>query len=164
MRGYISTAFGCPYEGKVNPKVVLKVAERLLKLGCEEISVGDTIGVANPVQVKSLSTKLIKTLGAKKLAMHFHDTRGTALANVLSSLECGVRTFDSSSGGLGGCPYAPGASGNVATDDLIYMLESMGIKTGINLSKQIKASEFVQRILGRVLPSKYLQAAMSASN
>jgi hydroxymethylglutaryl-CoA lyase len=163
VRGYISTAFGCPYEGKINPKAVLKVAEGLMKLGCDEISVGDTIGVANPVQVKALSKSLLKSVGAKKLAMHFHDTRGTALANVLASLETGIRTFDSSSGGLGGCPYAPGASGNVATDDLVYMLESMGIKTGINLSKQVKASEFVQRILGRVLPSKYLQAAMASN-
>jgi hydroxymethylglutaryl-CoA lyase len=161
VRGYISTAFGCPFEGKVNPKAVLKVSERLLKLKCDEVSVGDTIGVANPLQTKKLVKDLLRVVGAKKLALHFHDTRGLALANILAALECGVRIFDSSSGGLGGCPFAPGATGNVATDDLLYMLDGMGVKTGINLSRNIKASEFIQRALGRKLPSKYLQAALA---
>jgi len=161
IRGYVSTAFGCPYEGKINPKVVLKVTERLVKLGCDELSIGDTIGVANPTQVHALAKKLLKIAGPKKLALHFHDTRGTALANILAGLEEGVRAFDSSSAGIGGCPYAPGAAGNVATDDLLYMLSEMGIETGINLKLQVKASEFVQRILGRKLPSKYLQAALA---
>ena len=161
FRGYISTAFGCPFEGKIDPKVVLKITDRLLKLGCSEISVGDTIGVANPAQVHKLAKPLLKKAGAKKLAFHFHDTRGTALANVLAALEEGVQAFDSSSAGIGGCPYAPGATGNVATDDLLYMLEGMGIQTGINLAAQIEASSFIQRVLGRKLPSKYLQAALA---
>jgi hydroxymethylglutaryl-CoA lyase len=161
IRGYISTAFGCPYEGKVDPKVVLKVASRLVKMGCDEISVGDTIGVATPNQVHKLSKSLIKSVGAKKLALHFHDTRGTALANILAGIEEGVRIFDSSSAGIGGCPYAPGAAGNVATDDLLYMLKGMDIHTGVDLKLQVKASEYVQRILGRRLPSKYLQAALA---
>lgn len=161
IRGYVSTAFGCPYEGKINPKAVLKVTERLASLGCDEISIGDTIGVANPSQVHGLSKKLLKLVGVKKLAFHFHDTRGTALANVLASLEDGVRIFDSSSAGIGGCPYAPGASGNVATDDLLYMLTEMGVETGINLKLQVKASEYIQTILGKKLPSKYLQAVLS---
>lgn len=161
IRGYISTAFGCPYEGKVDPKVVLKVATRLIKIGCDEISVGDTIGVATPNQVHKLAKNLIKSVGAKNLALHFHDTRGTALANILAGIEEGVRIFDSSSAGIGGCPYAPGAAGNVATDDLLYMLKGMDIHTGVDLKLQVKASEYVQRILGRRLPSKYLQAALA---
>jgi len=161
IRGYVSTAFGCPYEGKVDPKVVLKVASRLLKLGCDEISIGDTIGVATPHQVQKLCKNLIKTVGSKKLALHFHDTRGTALANILAAIEEGVHIFDSSSAGIGGCPYAPGAAGNVATDDLLYMLKGMEIDTEIDLKLQVEASEYVQRILGRKLPSKYLQAALA---
>jgi hydroxymethylglutaryl-CoA lyase len=161
VRGYVSTAFGCPYEGKVNPKVVFKITERLLKVGCHEISIGDTIGVANPNQVHKLAPRLLKIAGAGKLSLHFHDTRGTALANILRGLEDGVRAFDSSSAGIGGCPYAPGASGNVATDDVLYMLDEMGIITGIDLKLQVKASEFIQKVLGRKLPSKYLQAALA---
>ena len=163
IRGYVSTAFGCPYEGKIDPKMVLKVTERLLKVGCHEVSVGDTIGVANPSQVHKLAPKLLKLVGTKKLALHFHDTRGTALANILAALEDGVRSFDSSSAGIGGCPYAPGASGNVATDDVVYMLEEMGVTTGIDLKLQVKASEFIQKVLGRKLSSKYLQAALAAN-
>jgi hydroxymethylglutaryl-CoA lyase len=161
IRGYVSTAFGCPYEGKVNPKVVLKVTERLLKTGCDEISIGDTIGVANPKQVQKLATPLLKIVGTKKLAFHFHDTRGTALANILAALEKGVTSFDSSSAGIGGCPFAPGAAGNVATDDVLYMLHEMGVQTGVDLKLQVKASEFMQKTLGRPLPSKYLQAALA---
>jgi len=160
VRGYVSTCFGCPYEGKVNPKTVLKVTERLLKLGVNEISIGDTIGVANPAQVRALTKQLLKLTGPKKLALHFHDTRGTALANVLTGLETGVQIFDSSAGGLGGCPYAPGAAGNLATEDLLYMLHEMGLKTGVNLGWQVEAAQYVQKCLGRILPSRYLQAAL----
>ena len=134
-------------KGKVEPKAVLKVAERLLELGVHEISVGDTIGVATPTQVRKLTKSLLKLVGAKKLALHFHDTRGTALANILAGLEEGVRIFDSSAGGLGGCPYAPGAAGNVATEDLIYMLDGMGIETGLDLKAVVRASQFVQDCL-----------------
>lgn len=158
VRGYVSTCFGCPYEGDISEKSVLDVTSKLLKLGVHEISIGDTIGVANPKQVKSLTKKLIKLVGVKKLAMHFHDTRGTALANILSALDCGISIFDASSAGLGGCPYAPGASGNVATEDVLYMLHSMGIKTGIDLEKARLAGLYIQEILGRKLSGKYLQA------
>ncbi|MDZ4676011.1 MAG: hydroxymethylglutaryl-CoA lyase [Oligoflexia bacterium] len=163
IRGYVSTCFGCPYEGVINPKAVLKVTERLLKLGVHEISIGDTIGVANPKQVEKLTKSLLKLMGSKKLALHFHDTRGTALANILAGLQAGVKIFDSSSGGLGGCPYAPGAAGNVATEDLLYMLHEMGFDTGINLAKQVQASQYVQSCLNRTLPSRYLQAATKNS-
>lgn len=157
VRGYVSTCFGCPYEGKVSEKKVLEVIANLLKLGVNEVSIGDTIGVANPKQVAVLTKKLLKLTGPTKLALHFHDTRGTALANIYAGLEEGVRTFDSSSGGLGGCPYAPGASGNVATEDVLYMLHEMGMKTEINLEKNAQASKYVEEILERKLPSKYLQ-------
>jgi hydroxymethylglutaryl-CoA lyase len=159
IRGYISTCFGCPYEGEVKEKKVIEVTESLLKMGIKEISIGDTIGVAHPKQVRSLLKKLLKVATAKNLAMHFHDTRGTALANVLESLEGGIRIFDSSSAGLGGCPYAPGASGNLATEDLLYMLHGMGYETGISLEKNVLASHFMETCLGRKLPSRYLQAA-----
>lgn len=158
IRGYISTSFGCPYEGKIKPEAVLKVTEKLLKLGVTEISIGDTIGVATPLEVKNLVKKLLKLTSVKKLALHFHDTRGVALANVLMGLQEGVRIFDSSSGGLGGCPYAPGASGNVATEDLLYMFHGMGIDTGVDLTKQVAASRYIESLLGRRLPSKYLQS------
>ena len=163
LRGYVSTCFGCPYEGAVKPQAVLKVAERLLKLGIHEISIGDTIGVANPKQVRSLTKSLLKMVGPKKLALHFHDTRGTALANILAGLEEGVHIFDSSSGGLGGCPYAPGAAGNVATEDVVYMLDGMGVQTGLDLKKIVEASRYVQDCLNRSLPSRYFQAAITES-
>ncbi|MCC6278144.1 MAG: hydroxymethylglutaryl-CoA lyase [Oligoflexia bacterium] len=158
IRGYVSTCFGCPYEGKVEERAVLKVAERLLKLGVHEISIGDTIGVANPKQVNALVKKLLKLVGPKKLALHFHDTRGLALTNIYESLEQGVNMFDSSAGGLGGCPYAPGAAGNVATDDLVYMLREMKIKTGIDLDRQVGASKFIQSEVDRELPSRFLKS------
>ncbi|MBK9294646.1 MAG: hydroxymethylglutaryl-CoA lyase [Oligoflexia bacterium] len=158
IRGYVSTCFGCPYEGKVSEKAVLNVTQKLLKLGVNEISIGDTIGVANPTQVKQLTKKLLKLVGHKKLALHFHDTRGTALANILSGLDAGVRIFDTSSGGLGGCPYAPGASGNVATEDVLYMLHEMGVKTKIDLNKASRAALYIQEVLGYKLPGKYLQS------
>ena len=141
VRGYVSTAFGCPYEGDVAPEKVLEVSARLLDLGCYEVSVGDTIGVGTPVQVQGVIGILLQVIPASKLAMHFHDTRGTALANTLAALEMGIATFDASSGGLGGCPYAPGASGNMATEDLVYMLEKMGIDTAVDLNLLVAASQ-----------------------
>jgi hydroxymethylglutaryl-CoA lyase len=158
VRGYVSTAFGCPYEGDVPPEKVLEVVARLLDLGCYEVSVGDTIGVGTPMQVQGVIGILLQVVPPQKLAMHFHDTRGTALANTLASLEMGIATYDASSGGLGGCPYAPGASGNLATEDLIYMLERMGIETGVNLERLVAASSIIAPYLDHPLPGKYLQA------
>src|SRR5713226_3226059 len=158
VRGYISTAFGCPYEGDVPPEKVLEVSARLLDLGCYEVSVGDTIGVGTPMQVQGVIGMLLQVIPASKLAMHFHDTRGTALANTLASLEMGIATFDASSGGLGGCPYAPGASGNMATEDLVYMLDRMAIDTGVNLERLVAASSIVAPYLDHPLPGRYLQA------
>src|SRR5438034_3024236 len=135
VRGYVSTAFGCPYEGDVAPEKVLEVCARLLDLGCYEVSVGDTIGVGTPMQVQGVIGMLLQVIPPSKLAMHFHDTRGTALANTLAALEMGIATFDASAGGLGGCPFAPGASGNLATEDLVYMLDKMAIETGVNLER-----------------------------
>jgi hydroxymethylglutaryl-CoA lyase len=158
VRGYVSTAFGCPYEGDVAPEKVLEVVARLLDLGCYEVSVGDTIGVGTPMQVQGVIGILLQVVPAGKLAMHFHDTRGTALANTLASLEMGIATFDASSGGLGGCPYAPGASGNLATEDLIYMLDRMGIETGVDLERLVAASSIIAPYLDHPLPGRYLQA------
>ncbi|PID24709.1 hydroxymethylglutaryl-CoA lyase [Sporosarcina sp. P7] len=158
-RGYVSTVFGCPYEGVVDTEAVVRVSESLFDMGIDELSLGDTIGVANPRQVQEVLDVLLKRFPADKLAMHFHDTRGTALANVLASLDMGITVFDSSVGGLGGCPYAPGASGNVATEDLLYMLHGMDIHTGVDGEKILAASAFIQEKIGRALPSKNLQAA-----
>jgi isopropylmalate/homocitrate/citramalate synthase len=158
VRGYVSTAFGCPYEGDVPPEKVLEVSARLLDLGCYEVSVGDTIGVGTPMQVQGVIGMLLQVIPAPKLAMHFHDTRGTALANTLAALEMGIATFDASSGGLGGCPYAPGASGNLATEDLVYMLDRMGLDTGVNLDRLVAASSIVAPYLDHPLPGRYLQA------
>ncbi|MBV9495590.1 MAG: hydroxymethylglutaryl-CoA lyase, partial [Acidobacteria bacterium] len=158
IRGYVSTAFGCPYEGEVPPEKVLEVVARLLDLGCYEVSVGDTIGVGTPMQVQGVIGMLLQVVPPSRLAMHFHDTRGTALANTLAALEMGIPTFDASSGGLGGCPYAPGASGNLATEDLIYMLDSMGIETGVNLDRLVQASAIIAPYLDHALPGRYLQA------
>jgi len=162
VRGYLSVAFGCPYEGKVSEKKVVQLSEKFLNLGIDEISIGDTIGVANPKQVKSLIKLLKKSVPTDRLAMHFHDTRGTALANVLQSLELDISIFDSSVGGLGGCPYAKGASGNLATEDLVYMLDGMGIKTGVDLSKLLKVSKLMEKSLNHKLPSKVYQAGGKA--
>jgi hydroxymethylglutaryl-CoA lyase len=158
VRGYVSTAFGCPYEGDVAPERVLEVVARLLDLGCYEVSVGDTIGVGTPMQVQGVIGILLQVVPAGKLAMHFHDTRGTALANTLASLEMGIATYDASSGGLGGCPFAPGASGNLATEDLIYMLDRMGIETGVDLERLVAASSIIAPYLDHPLPGRYLQA------
>ncbi len=151
IRGYISTCWYCPFEGKISESKVLNVAKKLNAMGVYEISIGDTIGAATPKEVRSLNKKLIKLLGKKKLAMHFHDTRGTALANILASLDMGITTFDSSLGGLGGCPYAPGAAGNVATEDVVYMLHGMGFKTGYNLEKLVLVNKWIAPQLGRTL-------------
>jgi isopropylmalate/homocitrate/citramalate synthase len=160
VRGYVSTSFGCPYEGAVDPGKVVEVARRLVEeTGCHEVSIGDTIGVAVPSQVEDVIGRLTAAIPIEQLAVHFHDTRGTALANVLAALQAGVATVDSSAGGLGGCPYAPGASGNLATEDLLYMLHGMGISTGVDLKKVAAASRAVGARLGHALPSRYLQAA-----
>jgi hydroxymethylglutaryl-CoA lyase len=157
VRGYVSTVFGCPYEGNVSVEQVIRVSERLFDMGIDELSLGDTIGVATPKQVQELLEIVLKRFPKEKLAMHFHDTRGTALANILISLEMGITNFDSSLGGLGGCPYAPGASGNVATDDLVYMLHGMDIATGIDVGRLTEAALFIQEKIGRPLSSRYLQ-------
>ncbi len=154
VRGYLSTCFGCPFEGEISEKKVVQLAERMQQLGVYEISIGDTIGVAHPGQIKSLFKRLNKNIPLKKLAGHFHDTRGLALANILASYEMGVRTFDTSLGGLGGCPYAPGASGNVATEDVVYMFEGMNVKTDLNLNKLIEAHQWLQPMMDHQLPSK----------
>jgi hydroxymethylglutaryl-CoA lyase len=163
VRGYVSTAFGCPYEGEVPPEKVLEVVARLLDLGCYEVSVGDTIGVGTPMQVQGVIGILLQVVPAKRLAMHFHDTRGTALANTLAALEMGIATFDASSGGLGGCPYAPGASGNMATEDLVYMLDRMAIDTGVDLNRLVAASQIIAPYLDHPLPGRYLQACTRAA-
>lgn len=163
VRGYVSTAFGCPYEGDVQPEKVLEVVARLLDLGCYEVSVGDTIGVGTPLQVQGVIGVLRQVIPASKLAMHFHDTRGTALANTLAALEMGISTFDASAGGLGGCPYAPGASGNLATEDLIYMLDHMAIETGVDLGRLVAASSIIAPYLDHPLPGRYLQACTRAA-
>ncbi|EFH85590.1 hydroxymethylglutaryl-CoA lyase [Ktedonobacter racemifer] len=166
VRGYISTVFGCPYEGQVAPEKVADVALALLELGVSELSLGDTIGVATPKQVIEVLDLLLShhSIPASQLAVHFHDTRGTALANVLAALQVGITTVDSSAGGLGGCPYAPGAAGNLATEDLVYMLNGMGIETGVDLEKLVAATRTIAPFLGHTPTSKYYQAAMSASN
>jgi hydroxymethylglutaryl-CoA lyase len=162
VRGYVSTCFGCPYEGSVDPAKVVDVARRLLEMGCHEISIGDTIGVAVPTQVADVMGRLKQVVPQSALAVHLHDTRGTALANVLAALETGIATVDSSAGGLGGCPYAPGASGNLATEDLLYMLHGMGIETGVDLARVAAAARAIAPRLGHPLPSRYLQAWSSA--
>ncbi len=153
-RAYLSTVFGCPYEGHVPEKKVLTVFEKLLDLGVYEVSLGDTIGVASPKQVRSILSKVLKIADKKQVAMHFHDTRGTAIANILASLDFDITTFDTSIGGLGGCPYAPGAAGNVATEDVLYMLDKMGLKTGVDLQKLVKTTRWMNKQVGRQLPSK----------
>ncbi len=163
VRGYISTVFGCPYEGNVEPRQALHVAQALLEMGIDELSLGDTIGVATPNQVVDVIDLFTEegNIPVEQLAVHFHDTRGTALANVLSALQLGVRIVDSSAGGLGGCPYAPGAAGNLATEDLLYMLHGLGIETGVNLAKVVEATSYIAPYLGHVPTSKYYQAATS---
>ncbi|MGZ3583234.1 MAG: hydroxymethylglutaryl-CoA lyase [Ktedonobacterales bacterium] len=159
VRGYISTAFGCPYEGHVAPEAVVRVADMLLGLGVDELSIGDTIGVATPNQVVEVTGLLLQHVPVERVAMHFHDTRGTALANVLAALQLGISIFDSSAGGLGGCPYAPGASGNLATEDLLYLLHGLGIETGVSLDAVVAASRFLAGVRGSQPASRYYAAA-----
>lgn len=158
VRGYVSTAFGSPFGDAVTPGAVVDVSKKLLDMGCDEISIGDTIGVGVPSQVDELVPALNREIPLEKIAFHFHDTRGTALANVYAALQHGVSIFDSSSGGLGGCPYAPGATGNLGTEDLLYMLHGMGIRTGVDLAKVRAASRFIAGVLGHDLTSKAFQA------
>ncbi|MBL8021018.1 MAG: hydroxymethylglutaryl-CoA lyase [Leptospirales bacterium] len=158
VRGYVSTVVQCPYEGPVSPQKVSEVSSRLLEAGVYEISLGDTIGAAVPNDISRLLDVVLKNVSAEKLAGHFHDTRGTALANVFRSLDYGIRTFDSSAGGLGGCPYAPGASGNLATEDLLYSLHKSGYETGVNLEKIADASVFMRETLSRVPASRVFAA------
>ncbi len=158
VRGYLSTAFGCPYEGEVPPSTVAILASRLIELGVFEVAISDTIGIAHPAQVPLVLEQVLKRLAADRVALHFHDTRGTALANVLVALEVGIATFDASAGGLGGCPYAPGAAGNLATDDLVYMLNGLGIETGVSLAMLSDATAFIADRIDHPLPSRYAQA------
>jgi hydroxymethylglutaryl-CoA lyase len=160
VRGYVSTVWGCPYEGDVDPKRAIAIARRLVDLGCYQVSLGDTIGVGTPRQTERILRIAIGELGVATIAMHMHDTRGTALANVLVGLEMGVRDFDASVGGLGGCPYAPGAAGNLATEDLVYMLHGMGIETGIDLERLVEAGRVAESAVGRTLPGKVHQAGV----
>lgn len=158
VRSYISTVFGCPYEGDVAPSATLALAERLLAAGCDELVLGDTVGMANPVQVEEMIGLLLDHgVRIDQIAVHFHDTRGTALANALAALWCGVTTFDASVGGLGGCPYAPGAAGNLASEDLVHMFEAMGVHTGVDLDRLSEAGHFAEQVLGRELSGRYHQ-------
>jgi hydroxymethylglutaryl-CoA lyase len=160
VRGYVSTVWGCPYEGQVEPRRAVAIAKRLFEMGCYEISLGDTIGVGTPRQTHEILHMMYAELPREAIAMHMHDTRGTALANILVGLELGVRTFDASVGGLGGCPYAPGAAGNVATEDLVYMLHGMGIGTGIDLDRLVEAGRVASSVVGRSLPGKVLTSGI----
>jgi hydroxymethylglutaryl-CoA lyase len=163
VRGYISTCFGCPYEGRVSPEKVRRIAVRLFDLGVDEVSIGDTIGVATPAQVEETVGLLLRDIPAGRLALHFHDTRGTALANVLTGLLMGISIFDSSAGGLGGCPFAPGASGNLATEDLLYMLNGLGVETGVDLGRVVAATDFILGVLKRAPASRYYQSCRAVA-
>jgi hydroxymethylglutaryl-CoA lyase len=158
VRAYVSTVWGCPYEGDVPVARSLEITRTLLELGCYQVSLGDTIGVGTPLETKKLVSAFLGEFAAPELALHFHDTRGTALANALVGLELGLRDFDASVAGLGGCPYAPGAAGNLATEDLVYMLHGMGIETGVDLDLLIEAGKIAETVVGRRLPGKVHQA------
>src|SRR2546426_2106671 len=160
VRGYVSTCFVCPYEGAVPKEKVAEVTRALFDLGVDEVSIGDTIGAATPKDVESTGGHLLGQFPVERLAMHFHDTYGMAIANVYQSLQMGFTTFDSSAGGLGGCPYAPGASGNVATEDLLYLLDRLGIATGVSLQLLRRASHFIAQQLARDLPSLVLKRSL----
>jgi hydroxymethylglutaryl-CoA lyase len=158
VRGYLSTAFGCPFEQDVPVERVIELAGRFVEMGVHVVAVSDTIGIAHPGQVRRVLNALLPSVPAPRIALHFHDTRGTGLANVLTALEFGITTFDASAGGLGGCPYAPGATGNVATEDLLYMLHGLGYDTGVDLDAVAAASTALQPTLEQALPSRYLGA------
>jgi hydroxymethylglutaryl-CoA lyase len=162
IRGYVSTAFECPYAGTILPERVLEVCRDLIEIGVDDLSIGDTIGVAAPNEVKTLSRLLLSEFAADKITMHFHDTTGLAIANVASAMEVGIVSFDSSAAGLGGCPYAPGAAGNLATDDLVYFLERQGIATGVDRSKLARASLPILEHLGRIPVAKAQQARLAS--
>jgi hydroxymethylglutaryl-CoA lyase len=160
VRAYLSTVWGCPYEGRVDPGKALEIAKHLEKIGCDELSLGDTIGVGNPLQTRRILELFLQHFDTKYISLHLHDTNGTALANCLVGLEMGITTFDTSIGGMGGCPYAPGAAGNLATEDLVSMLQDMEIETGIDLEKLFEAGELAQKLIGHKLTGRRLQAAL----
>ncbi len=162
VRGYVSTVFGCPYEGAIEPGRVVQLVTALHAAGCYQVSLGDTIGVANPRQVRDMLDLVLRDIALESLAVHFHDTRGTALANLVVALDRGIRTVDTALGGLGGCPFAPGASGNLATEDAVYMLEGMGVRTGIDLEKLIDCSSLAASLVGHEMPSRYYRAAIGS--
>jgi isopropylmalate/homocitrate/citramalate synthase len=160
VRGYVSTCFGCPYEGSVDPEKVVEVVRRLDGIGVEEFSIGDTIGVAHPGQIEAVFGRLLGAFPPERLALHAHDTRGAALANCVRALTLGITTFDTSAGGVGGCPFAPGAAGNLATEDLVYLLHGLGIETGVDLEKLVTVAQLAQELVGHRLPGRYFQARM----
>ena len=161
VRAYVSCVLGCPYEGTITPEQVIHVTKQLIELGVDEISLGDTIGVGTPKQTQALINAMASCLPLSKLAMHFHDTYGQAVANIFAALECGVTRFDSSVAGLGGCPYARGASGNVATEDVLYLMLGLGIETGIDIYKIVAAGDMICKTLGRKNQSKVANALMA---
>lgn len=161
-RAYLSTVFGCPYEKDVPIEQVIRLSEALFEFGISELSLGDTIGAANPAQVETVIEALLARFSANQIALHFHDTRGTALANMVTALQMGITVFDGSTGGLGGCPYAPGSSGNAATEDIVYMLGQMDIKTNVNLDKLLSAAKWIEEKMGTQLPSRNLQVFKSS--
>jgi hydroxymethylglutaryl-CoA lyase len=162
VRAYLSTAFGCPFEGDVPVETVAEVSGELIAMGAFEVSVSDTIGVAHPGQVPRVVGAVASRIGTDRVALHFHDTRGTALANVLAALDLGISTFDASAGGLGGCPYAPGATGNLATEDLVYMLDGLGVRTGVTLASVVEASAAMAASVGHAPASRYFHAVRAS--
>jgi len=160
VRAYLSVVFACPYEGVVKPQQVLPLLKELVACGVDELSLGDTIGAANPKQVLDLLAAMKGDFDFSKVALHFHDTRGMALVNVMAGLSSGITIFDASMGGMGGCPYAPGASGNLATEDLVYLLDSLGVKTGVNLEKLVECGRLAERLLNKTLPGRYLRSCL----
>lgn len=154
VRAYLSTVWGCPYEGDVDPARSIDIARELVAIGCYQVSLSDTIGVGNPAQTRQIVRRALEVLSVDQIALHMHDTRGTALANIVTALDMGIRDFDASVGGLGGCPYAPGAAGNMATEDLVFALEGMGMHTGVDLDLLIEAGNVAERVVGRPLPGK----------
>ena len=161
VRGYISCVVGCPYEGDINAETVAQIAQTLIELGCYEISLGDTIGVGTPASITAMLELVSRATGTNKLALHCHDTYGQALSNIYASLQLGIQTIDSSVAGLGGCPYAPGASGNVASEDVIYMLDGLGINSGVDLDKLVSVGDAISKILNRPNQSKVARALLS---
>ena len=164
VRAYLSTCFGCPFEGAVPVDTVCDLAARLVDMGAYQVAISDTIGVAHPGQVAQVIDAVVRRVPAEKLALHLHDTRGTALVNVFAGLQAGVTTFDASAGGLGGCPYAPGANGNLATEDLLYLLDGLGIESGVSLAGLLDASRAMEPLVGHALPSRVLRASAAGGS